>query len=228
MARVRKALTATALGAAAFALIAAAAGTTGAYFSDSQGGSVNGTLGQVKLTTSNTTFAWTNMLPGEPQTATVGFQNIGTGPQDFYLVFQNGPALHALNNLGKYGEVHVTGGKTGNINALFDSANLQDGRTRADLSNSCSSIFVQANLGCWPLPAKLKVASSVAAQGTGSLSFTFNYAGILGNSSNIGGPFNKYPSNYGAGHEAFGDDILGAQGEGLPFTVVAVQVGQQP
>jgi hypothetical protein len=229
MARVRKALTATALGAAAFALIAAAAGTTGAYFSETADGGITGNIGAVHLSTSNTTIAWANMMPGEPKTATVDFRNKGTGNQDFYVVFPNGPALHALNNLGGYGEVHVTGGKTGNIVALFDSANLQDGRTLANLGNSCSG---STPTGCWPLPSKLKIAGNVAPDATGSFSFTFAYDGRLGEGTSGGvGLFNAYPSITTLatpGSQAFGADAAGPSGNGLPFKVVAVQVGQQP
>jgi hypothetical protein len=224
MARSRKLLTVGALGAAAVALVASTT-VTGAYFSDAAPGTISGTVGTVKLTTTDTTFAWENMLPGEPKTATVGFTNAGTGPQDFYLVFPNGPALHALNNLGSYGEVHVTGGPTGTIGSLFDSANLQDGRTRESGISSCGDFDPS---GCWPLPAKIKLASGVAVQGTGSLTFTFNYAGKLGTSSTPrasgGGVFNTYP----LASQAYGADAAGPAGAGLPFEVVAVQVGQQP
>jgi hypothetical protein len=137
------------------ALAIVASGTTGAYFSAAQDGTITGAIGTVKLSATNTTFAWTNMMPGDPKSATVNFTNTGTGPQDFYLVFPNDPALHALNNLGSYGEVHVVSDGTD----VFDSANLQDGRhdttSTAAGSNSCGSIFTSTGTGCWPLPTNL-------------------------------------------------------------------------
>ena len=203
-------------------LAVVASGTTGAYFSESKAGAITGTIGAVHLETGNTTFEWTNMMPGEAKSAPVGYKNTGTGAQDFYLVFPNGPALHALNNLGTYGEVHVT---DGNGAALFDSANLQDGRTRADGSNSCGAF---STTGCWPLPASLKIASNVATGASSSVTFNFNYPGKLGKGTSGGvGVFNTYPST-GPNSEAFGADLAGTPGSGLPFQIVAVQVGQLP
>ena len=226
MAKSRKFLTAGAIGVAALAFVAASSSVTGAYFSESKGGTIDGTLGQVHLDVNPASIAFTNMLPGEPQTATVTFQNTGTGPQDFYLVFPNVPALHALNNLGTYGEVHLTGGPTGNKIALFDSINLNDGRT-LESGNSCGT-FTPA--GCWPLNDSYKLASSVARNGTGSFSFTFNYAGKLSNVANVNGPlaaFNGYPAqNFGG--QAFGPDAAGTSASGLPYQIVATQVGQTP
>lgn len=225
---------------AAFAVAAGlaiiASGTTGAYFSETQPGTVTGTIGVVHVLTSNTTFAWPNMMPGVQKSATVDFKNTGTGPQDFYLVFPNGPALHALNNLGSFGEVHVVGGQAGTVVDLFDSTNLQDGRTKEN-QNSCGDVFSPridtTPHGCWPLPEKLKIAGTVDAGASVSVSFSFNYAGKLGDadvakgwlSSSGGGEFNTYPLTNG---EAFGADLVGAPAAGLPFQIVAVQVGQQP
>ena len=45
---------------------------------------------------------------------------------------------------------------------LFASRNLQDGRTRADLTNSCGATNPLSEAGCWPLPKQLKVATNVA------------------------------------------------------------------
>jgi hypothetical protein len=208
-------------------LAVVASGTTGAYFSAAQGGTISGAIGTVALSTTNTTFAWTNMMPGEPRTVTVNFTNTGTGPQDFYLAFPDDPALHALNNLGSFGEVHVLSGGTD----VFDSTNLNDGRhdtsTTAPGSNSCGSIFSATGTGCWPLPTNLKLAGSLAANATSSFTFSFNYAGKLGKGSGGGGVFNSYPltaltdANVAA-------DTAGPAGAGLPFQVVAVQVGQTP
>jgi hypothetical protein len=234
MARSRKFLTAGAVGVAAVALIAASSSVTGAWFTDSAPGSVTGTLGEVHVHTTTTTFQWTNMMPAEPQTATVAFQNTGTGNQDFWLVFKNVPALHAFNNLGTYGEVHIV---DGNNNHLFDSTNLQDGRHQYSVNganvpdtNSCGTF---SPTGCWPLPTSLKLASNVAPTAGNSVAFTFNYAGKLGGSPSTysgGGTFNQYPLS---GKDIF-DGAPGAadgalpNGGGLPFEIVATQVGHAP
>ena len=241
MAKSRRLLTVGALGVAAAALIATGSGVTGAYFTDSASGSIHGTLGTVKVTTSETNFNWTNMMPGEPKSATVDFHNAGTGNQDFYLVFKNVPALHALNNLGTYGEVHIA---IGDGTHLFDSANLQDGRHQvvakdgtlvSSTTNTCNNVFAQtdpANNGCWPLPTSLKLASNVATGGGGSFTFSFNYAGKLGTASHSsgGGTFNTFPL---AGSDIFAGtagtaDGAGPADSGLPYQIVATQVGQTP
>jgi len=238
MARSRKLLTIGAVSVAAFAL-AASTSVTGAYFSEAAPGTINGEIGAVHLWTSNTTFNWTNMMPGEKQTSTVGFANTGTGPQDFYIVFPNVPALHALNNLGTYGEVHVSSARTGAGDvSLFDSANLQDGRhpNKSGNLNSCGNIFasaVPAKAGCWPLPVNLKIASNVAKTQGGSVSFSFNYGAQLSDVGHgtSGGPgvFNGYPlKNTVEDVYAESPDAAGPDGTGLPFKIVAVQVGQTP
>ena len=220
----------TALGLAG-ALAMVASGTTGAYFSDTKSGAITGTIGSIHVSTLGSTgggadhinLAFTNLMPGEAQTVTFSFQNTGPVAQDVFLTFPNVPALHALNNLGTYGEVHVVdGGGT----HLFDSANLQDGRTRADGSNSCGPF---SPAGCWPLPTSLKVAGNLAPTASGSVTFSFGYAGKLGNGSNggTGGVWNSYPAA-APGGEAFGADAGGTPGTGLPVNVVATQVGQQP
>jgi len=216
--------------AVAVGLVATASGFTGAYFSDTKSGAITGTIGSVKITTwggsgtDGLNLNFTNLMPGEPQTVTLNYQSNGTGPQDLYLTFPNVPALHALNNLGKYGSVAVADSASG---VVFYSANLQDGRTRADFTNSCGSIFLPGGTppNCWPLPPQLLVRSNLAPGASGSVTFTFSYAGKL--TGNGPGVWNAYPASV-TGGEAFGADAAGTPGNGLPFNVVATQVGQTP
>ena len=203
-----------------------ASGTTGAYFSDTKTGVIKGTTGSIKITTTGgavgaddgLNFAFVNLMPGEAQTATVNFTNTGKKAQDVYLTFPNRPALHALNNAGTFAEVHVAGGKGGNIAPLFDSTNLNDGRRFSETGNSCGPFDPT---GCWPLPDKLLVARDVAPSGTGSVSFSFNYPTKMTGGQD--GVFNAYPVT-----EAFGADAAGTAGDGLPVNVVAVQVNKTP
>ena len=75
------------------ALVAMATGVTGAYFSDSKEGEIKGTTGSIRVHTSGGTgsnglnFNFKYLLPGEPQTATVEYKNIGHNPQDVWVVF---------------------------------------------------------------------------------------------------------------------------------------------
>ena len=211
--------------AALAAVVVVATGMTGAYFSDTHQGDITGNLGSIKVTPSGgtgsdgTNFSFTNMLPGEPQTATIQFQNTGLNAEDVWLVFNNATALSAFNNLGTYGEVHVSNGQ-----ALFDSANLND-RTP-----TCGAFSPS---GCWPLPSKIKVASSVAPTAGGYVKFTFNYAGKLKNPAAEGTPFNSYPVAAGAWSSTNPDgqytvNAADGSGAGLPYQLVATQVGQTP
>jgi hypothetical protein len=205
------------------ALAIAASGTTGAYFSQTKDGAVTGTFGAVTLSTSETTFAWTNMMPGEQKSAAVDFTNTGTGPQDFYLVFPNATALSSLNDLGSYGEAHIL------VDGVekFASKNLNDRYT-------CGTPGANGGPEACPVPQKLLLASNVAKDASNTFTFQFNYAGKLGDanltatptrpaSSGGVGVFNTYPAVDGQKTiEA------GVTGDGLPYQIVAVQVGQQP
>jgi len=202
-----------------------ASGSTGAFFSDTNSGTITGTVGSVKISTVGSsgtgddglTFAFDNLAPGVAQSITVKYENTGTLAQDVFLTFPDVAALHAINNLGRYGEIHIVDVASGAH--LFDSTNLSD--DRPDATGTCGGF---GPAGCWPLPAALKVATNVAPSGYGFVMFSFNYPSKLGTAtkSNGGGVFNTYPSP-----GALPADSL-TSGAGLPVNVVAVQVGQQP
>jgi hypothetical protein len=195
-----------------------AVSSTGAYFSDTHDGTISGTVGNIHVAvsggsgTDSTNFAFNNMLPGDPQTAALSYYNSGSSPEDVWVVFPNATALSALNNLGTYGEVHVKN----NSKAIFDSANLND------RSSTCGDFSPS---GCWPLMKQYKLASNVAPGLGGTLKFTFNYAGKLKSQPAAGtsAPFNAYPiPGQTTTNNADGS------GSGLPYQLVATQVGQQP
>jgi hypothetical protein len=204
--------------AAAVVVSLAASGATGAYFSDTKSGAITGTTGSLKVATSGGTgadglnFVFDNLMPGEPQTVTANYQNVGTGPQDVYLTFPDVAALHALNNMGTFGEVTVTDSSAG---LLFHSVNLND--NRPDASGTCGTF---SETGCWPLPVQLLIRSGLPKNATGSVSFTFSYPAKKTGGQGLA--WNIYPS---PGAQA--SDALTA-GSGLPFKVVAVQVGRTP
>ncbi|HEY2480311.1 MAG TPA: hypothetical protein VGI17_16475 [Solirubrobacterales bacterium] len=200
------------------ALVVMATGATGAYFSDSKQGEITGSTGSIRVDTSGgsgangLTFTAQNLLPGEPQTATVGIKNVGHNPQDVWVVFDNAAALHALNNLGRYGEVTLS--NSGGV--IFHSANLNDNLPPA--SGTCGE-FNPA--GCWPLGTKYKVASNVSPGASSWFKFQFGYTtykGGIGNSQEEM-PFNSYPPEVEPGE---------VEGSGLPYEVVATQVGVEP
>jgi hypothetical protein len=205
----------------ALTLSLASLGATGAYFSDSHQGNVAGSVGSIKVTgtggdgTNNLDLHFTNLLPGTPQTTTATYQNTGLSPQDVWVVFNNVDALHALNDLGSYGEFHVSANGT----ALFDSANLSDDQDNpAHLS--CGTL---APTGCWPVPRVIKVASNVAPVSSGTVSFTFGYASKLSGQTAVGGgAWNSYPVSTVPKPNPV------VVGNGLPYQLVATQVGQTP
>lgn len=197
-----------AVGAGSLALVAA--GLIGsvngslAYFTDSQSGNVSGSVGSIKGAVSQSSLAYTNLLPGEVQTAEAYVRNTGLNNQDVWVVFDNTDALHALNDLGTYGEFHIASDGV----AKFDSANLND-----NSGGGCGPI---SPAGCWPVPDKVKLASNVAPGDKVTFSFGFGYAGKLQTqTAQGGGVWNAFPK-------------ANPTSSGLPYKIVETQVGQQP
>ena len=191
-----------------------AAGATGAYFSDTHGGTISGTVGSVKVTPyggsgpAQTDLSFTNLLPGVAQTVTESYENTGANPEDVYIVFNNATALSALNNLGTYGEAHLSA----NGVALFDSANLNDRvPTCGPLSPS----------GCWPLANQYLLVSNLSPGASGTVSFSFNYASKL--KSQGPAAWNTYPVS--GQYTVNASDLSGS---GLPYQIVATQHGVTP
>ncbi|HET7060135.1 MAG TPA: hypothetical protein VFH99_02360 [Candidatus Saccharimonadales bacterium] len=194
--------------------IIVAVSVTGAYFSETKQGEINGSIGSIHIHTSGGNganglkFNFSHLLPGEPQTATVEYQNTGANPQDVWVVFNNAEALHALNNLGTYGEVTLSnsGG------TVFHSANLNDNKPPA--SGTCGPF---SESGCWPLQKQYLVSSNVQPGAGSYFKFTFAYASKFSDSSQEGDAWNLYPP-----------ESATPEGNGLPYQVVATQVGQEP
>lgn len=205
-----------------------ATATTGAYFSDTHTGAISGSIGSIQVVANGSTgkqlsdLSFTNMLPGEAQTVTINYKNTGKNVQDVWITFPNATALSSLNNVGTWGEAHLSA----NGVALFDSANLNDH------ANTCGPF---APSGCWPLKSQYKVAGSLAPGASGTVSFTYEYAGKTVTAPTT---FNLYPANdsggLGVGQNLGGNShdqyfsAAGVSGAGLPFAIVAMQVNQIP
>lgn len=197
--------------------IAVAAGSiaTNAEFVDAHSGTISGQLGHVQLAPSGGTgadhgdIAFPNKLkPGEVQTVTLSYTNVGSLNQDVWVVF-NPTALSALNNLGTYGEVHIASNGT----EVFASKNLNDN----DSPQHCGSF---SPTGCWPVPGAIKLASNVAPGDGGTWSFSFGYADKLSNNPPTDVDWNPYPiAGQVTVHDADGS------GNGLPYQIVGVQAG---
>jgi hypothetical protein len=211
-------------------LIAAATGATGAYFSDTVNGDATGTIGSIQISPTNgaasLALAFTNLLPGTPQTVSVAYTNTGTSAEDVYVVFPDDIALSALNNLGRYGTVHLTSSGAGAVGDVFDSNNLNDNITTCGTFSQSPTGSVP---GCWPIPNQLLVASNVAPGSAGTFAFSFMYASALSNQGpNPGtGVWNTFPVS-GQTHTSNSNPSQATSGSGLPYEIVATQPGITP
>ena len=105
---------------ASLALLASAAITTGAYFSDSERGGVARTFGSIEVSTTNLNFEWDKMLPGVWDTASITVTNTGANAQDVYLAFDDTNGQWSdLNTLGTYGEMEINGVNYNNLNNKY-------------------------------------------------------------------------------------------------------------
>ncbi len=130
-----------ALGASA-GLIASATGATGAYFNDAKSGTIKGTIGSIRVTTSGGSdgygsdggldFNFENMLPGgsfSDSTATVHYANSGSNAEDVYVVFPNATGASDCGQQPRLATAKAQIASNGS--SIFDSANLADGETAA-------------------------------------------------------------------------------------------------
>jgi hypothetical protein len=181
-------------------LLAAAVAGTGAYFTDSEAGSFTGTMGTIAITATNPTIEFTNMLPGEASTHTVGYTNTGLNNQDVWVVFPQSALgdfnartdTGLVNDRGTYAELHIAASGT----PVFDSANLNDDAVSCPLGAGTPA--------CNPLPSKILLASNVAPGAGGDMSFSWT-------------PAAKYSNAHQGGPEL-----------SLPYTLVATQHGIAP
>jgi len=202
--------------AVALTMALAAFGPTGAYFSDTAQGSIDGTVGSIKIDgVDRLDLHYNKLLPGESQTVSERYRNTGVNAQDVWVVFNNPDALHALNDLGTYGEFHVAA----NSIAKFDSANLNDD---GDGTPGCRGVFEPA--GCWPVPEMILLQSNLAPSAVGTVSFSFSYDGVktVRQTEAGGGAWNAYPLPTPANPGAAPTE------SGLPYQIVATQHGQTP
>lgn len=211
-----------------------ASGATGAYFNDTTPlAAVQGTIGTIQITTTsgpvNGTLQFANpFMPGTAQSVTESYQNTGNSPEDVYLTFPNATALSALNSLGEYGSVIVSSGGNYGSGPVFKSYNLKDGYPSAVCGSNQGPAPTDNSQNACPLQSSLKIASNVPALGTANFSFQFEYATGLNNASQ-GLPWNTYP--VGGQNYAQTADCLGGTASpcnGLPYTLVATQVGILP
>jgi len=202
MARSRKILTASALGIAALALIAASTGVTGAYFSDSHNGAINAATGGVKVTItsspSDLALNFSDLLPGTFQTQQVTYVAAGTAGEDIWLVLPTNGTADRFNGtagtvpggdlaLGRYGHFAVDSPASS-----FTSFNLATAGTGTHAGATCAVDPVTGDGGSnrqaadtndffdfCPVPSAILLSSNLTSGHSGFANITFGYTKLL-------------------------------------------------
>jgi hypothetical protein len=187
-------------------VLALTVASTGAYFTDSHPGQVDGTFGSVAIDMDgsgtgpgNLQFNFTGMLPGQWKTATITATNTGSANEDIYMVFTNANDVWSgVNTLGTYGEAMVNGSDYNNLNNNYpQSTAANPGQT-----NACGD----------PTPPiaylpHVNYLGTLAPGGSANYSFSFRYSACISN--------NAYQNQ-----PAFSDP--------LEFNIAAFQAGVNP
>lgn len=178
--------------AATMALISAAVMSTGAYFTDSHPGRIQGTNGNVAITVTGSgdtsvntpslvRFDFSGILPGQVKTATVDVTNTTTNSEDVWLVFDNSNYMwSAVNDLGQYGKFQVGSyvyDNLNNNNAYGMPANpgVAGTPTGDYMSGSCSTVpRVPGNF----LPHAIRIGTLAGSAST-SFNIRFNYIACM-------------------------------------------------
>jgi hypothetical protein len=181
------------------ALIAAATGATGAYFTDSHNGTIQAVSGHLKLNVTNTTLSFTGLMPGTDQTAQVSYHtDLSGGTEDVWLYFPDNQAYGQFTGakgaewsdggLGRYGHFAVSDSNGG---LAFQSYNLQN-RPAGDTSttDACpvddntgrggSSVMATGVDDTPPycgVPHYILLASNLGNAADGTITFTFGLTG---------------------------------------------------
>ncbi len=191
----------------AAALVGAAATGTGAYFTDVQNGTVNGTFGTVKVAVDGVTLpagdsnsglaiTWNGMLPGSDKTVTWTVTNTGSANESIWLAFDNsnGGWFNAdgnsgINNLGTYGDAKINSPL---LNKDFNNLNnLYPQGTPGSGVNSCGDPHPAIAY----LPAENHVADLSPGAST-SFTFSFGFTACLSDNALQGGPAFLNPLQY--------------------------------
>ena len=207
---------------AVLAIVATVA--TGAYFSDSHPGTISGTVGDIKVSAGvnadfggGLNFSFHNLMPGEPQSGTVYYTNSGPAAEDVWIVFPDADALKALNNVGTFGSVAIVDAMGGvnwvsnNLNAYYPSGT--DGGPNPTLYHH--------------VPNQMLLQSNVTPGNGGSMTFTYTIASKT--TTHQGEAWNNYPvaAEPNSNGEVYTPPYTVGLHNGLPYQIVATQVGQK-
>lgn len=128
-------------------LLGAAAGTTGAYFTDREAGTIAASAGTLTVDgTNNYNLSFDRLIPGQYRDKQVTYRTGGDTPTDIWLHFPDGASYAkftgakngqhwADGGLGRFGHFEVASNAG---NKLFSSWNLQN---ESDTSSGCANVF---------------------------------------------------------------------------------------
>jgi hypothetical protein len=207
------------LGASA-ALIGMAATNTGAYFTDSENGTLSGKTGHLQVEArSNYTLNFADMVPGEYQSRDVHYHTDSSTAEDIWLKFPDGVEyakftgekhgpLYDDGGMGRFGHFQV---KDNGGNLLFSSWNLQNASANtsgcAD-TNGHGSNNPPADRDATPaycgVPHFMLIESNVATNSDKKLTMVFGVTGRMEDQNSSQPP------------------------SAVPFQVVATQHGVRP
>lgn len=211
---------------ASAALVATAASSTGAYFSDSKDGNLSGTSGHLEVQTTGTNINFQGLNPGEDQSQRVTYTptSNSTTHEDVWLVFDTTSAAYGVftganhvdyggyssGGLGGYGHFKVVSDQ----GYGFESYNLQ--------------VAADPNTGCH-INADGDGGSAQRATGPDNGSQSAPECGVPGAI--------KLGSNLAPGQASAATITFGLTGKAttqdkqeanVPFKIVATQVGIRP
>ncbi len=188
------------------ALVAAATGATGAYFTDSHDGSINASTGSVKVSTTDLSLNFTGLLPGEFQTKDVQYWAEGTGAEDIWLVLPTDGSADALNKvptdnpadatpLGRYGHFAVSSPA-----GSFTSFNLATSAASGPHSGPSCNVNADGHGGSsaqaanrsdysvpfCPVPNAILLSSNLTASQSGTAHITFGFTKLMNDAAQQG------------------------------------------
>lgn len=219
--------------AAGTALVATAATGTGAWFTDSEAGSITAQAGHLDLSADGTTFDFRDIMPGEDRMQTVNYDvDVSHGQVDVWLTFDTSTmdyskftgfsavkdsggniVTHGQNSyddggIGRYGHFKVSSGAS----TFFNSYNLKnalDGKSGcADNDKGWGSVVpaiseTDTSMGFCGVPGQILIAQGLSNGAHGTVDLTF---GLTGKQTQQ----NQLQINH------------------LPFKIVATQAGHKP
>ncbi len=161
--------------------VALTVGSTGAYFTDSHPGYVNGTFGSVAIDMNgsgsgpgNLQFNFAGMMPGVWKTATITATNTGSDVEDIYMAFTNANDVWSeVNTLGTYGEADVNGTNYNNLNNNYPQNTGPNAYT-----NSCGDTVNYIRY----LP-HVNFLGTLNPGQTANYTFSFRYSACISNSA---------------------------------------------